>query len=233
MNDKILLVDDEKNIQFVITKCLEEAGYTVVAAFDGASALSAIGRDSFSLVLLDIKLPDMDGLQVLKKIRKIVSDQRVMMITAHGTIETAVEAMKSGAVDYLQKPFTPEELRAAVKHNLGEIVTELTEQGETFDKCIAEGRKLTKQNHLDQALPFIRKAIQIEPDRPEPFNLLGALDELRDDAKAANRMYRVALALDGSYKPAISNLQRICQWKHDFAHIDFGDVTEEKLPSPL
>jgi len=232
-NNKILVVDDEKNIQFVITKCLEEAKYSVVNASDGGSALEAIGKDSFALVILDIKLPDMDGLQVLQKIRELFPEQRVMMITAHGTIETAVEAMKRGAVDYLQKPFTPEDLRAAVGHNISKLVTVQMEPNETFDSYISQGRRFLEQKQLDKAMVVIRKAIQLESDRPEPFNLLGAMGELRGDLKAANRMYRVSLALEGSYKPAILNLQRISQWKHDSGHINFGDIPEEKVPFPL
>ena len=155
------------------------------------------------------------------------------MITAHGTIETAVEAMKRGAVDYLQKPFTPEDLRAAVGHNISKLVTVQMEPNETFDSYISQGRRFLEQKQLDKAMVVIRKAIQLESDRPEPFNLLGAMGELRGDLKAANRMYRVSLALEGSYKPAILNLQRISQWKHDSGHINFGDIPEEKVPFPL
>ena len=230
---KILVVDDEKNIQFVITKCLEEAQYSVVPVSDGESALEAIEKESFALVILDIKLPDIDGLQVLQKIKELLPEQRVMMITAHGTIETAVEAMKRGAVDYLQKPFTPEDLRVAVSHNINKLVTVQMEANETFDSYISQGRRFLEQKQLDKALVVIRNAIQLESERPEPFNLLGIFGELRGNVKAANRMYRVALALDSAYKPAILNLQRISQWKHDPAHINFGDVPEEKVSLPL
>ena len=226
----ILVVDDEKNIRFLITKCLEDAGYGVVTASDGESALKIIGEESFTIVLLDIKLPDIDGLQVLEKIKVLVPEQRVIMITAHGTIETAVEAMKLGAIDYLQKPFTPEELRAAVTHNISKTTTVWVEQADTFGNCVARGRSFLEQNQLDQALPIIRKAITIEPERPETFNLLGALAELRGDLKAANRMYRVALALNNAYQPAILNLHRISQWKYDSANINFGDVPGGKIP---
>ncbi|MHC1758731.1 MAG: response regulator [Negativicutes bacterium] len=228
--ENILIVDDEKNIQFVITKCLEDAGYGVVTASDGESALTKIGKESFSIVILDIKMPGMDGLQVLQRIKALVPEQRVIMITAHGTIDTAVEAMKLGAMDYLQKPFTPEDLRAAVKHNISKTATVWVERADTFGSCIARGRRFLEQKQLDQALLIIRKAITIESERPEPFNLLGVLAELRGDLKAANRMYRVALALNNSYQPAILNLHRISQWKYDSFNINFGDVPEEKVP---
>jgi DNA-binding NtrC family response regulator len=230
---KILVVDDEKNILFVITKCLEEAGYDVVTASDGASALKAMGNESFLLVILDIKLPDIDGLEVLQRIKNLAAEQRVMMITAHGTIETAVTAMKLGAMDYLQKPFTPEDLRTAVSHNISKLTSVQMEPNDTFDSYIAQGRSFLKQKQLDQAMVVIRKAIQVESERPESFNLLGILAELRGDKKAANRMYRVALALDAAYKPSILNLHRIIQWQYDSANINFGDMPEEQNTFPL
>jgi Flp pilus assembly protein TadD len=107
------------------------------------------------------------------------------------------------------------------------------EQNDTFDNYVIQGRRLLEQKQFDKAQMFIRKASQIEPERPEPFNLLGVMSELRGDIKAANRMYRVALALDSAYKPAISNLQRVSEWRRDSSHIDFGDLPEEKKPFPL
>jgi len=229
----ILVVDAGKNIQLLITKCLDDAGYGVVTASDGESALTKIGKEPFTIVILDIMLPGMDGLQVLEKIKKLIPEQRVIMITAHGTVETAVEAMKLGAIDYLQKPFTYEDLRASVTHNISKISTVWVEQTATFGSCIAQGRRFLERNQLGQALLVIRKAITIEYERPETFNLLGALAELRGDLKVANRMYRVALALNNAYQPAILNLHRISQWKYDPININFGDVPAEKVPVVL
>lgn len=126
---KILVVDDDKNIRLLLSQCLEGAGYQVVPAVDGEHALRKMAEDRFDLVMLDMKLPGMDGIQVLRKLRSLNPGQTVVMITAHGTVETAVEAMKLGAADYLQKPFTPEEIRAIVQHNLQREASQADESG--------------------------------------------------------------------------------------------------------
>ena len=86
----------------------------VQTAGDGEEALQKLQDSDFSLVLLDLKLPGMDGLEVLRRIRESRPKTRVIMITAHGTIDYAVEAMKLGAVDFLRKPFSPGEIRTLV-----------------------------------------------------------------------------------------------------------------------
>lgn len=224
MDAKLLVVDDEKNIRLLLTQCLEDAGYQVTTAVDGEHAIGKVEEEGFDLVLLDMKLPGLDGLQVLRKMRALNPGQLVIMITAHGTIETAVEAMKSGAADYLQKPFTPEEIRAIVQHNLAKKAAFQEEgRGADFDECVREARALLEQSQANQAIQFLRQAIELDPGRPEPFTLLGAASEIKGDLNAAGRMYRVALALDPSYGPASLNLDRVSQWQYDQrAGLDLG-----------
>ena len=229
--DKILVVDDESNIRVVFAKCLGDAGYSVTAAADGASALAALAQESFAVVILDMKLPDIDGLEVLQRIKTAVPSQRVIIATAHGSIETAVEAMKRGAVDYLQKPVTPDEFRQAVSRNLAPLTDTVITSEDSFAGCIAAARKLLEERRLEEALPVIHKAIKLDADRPESFNLLGALDELRGDQDAARRMYRVAMTIDATYSPASFNLDRICQWKSvgRTNPINLGDQPKKEL----
>jgi DNA-binding NtrC family response regulator len=106
----ILLVDDEPNLQesMEIGLCLR--GYTVTVASNGIDAIGQCKTRNFDAVLLDMHLPDMDGLETLRRIKTHRSEQPVIMLTAHGTIENAVQAMRLGAVDYLTKPSSPEEV---------------------------------------------------------------------------------------------------------------------------
>jgi PAS domain S-box-containing protein len=108
--NKILIVDDEPDIALILKLELEDAGYLTVAARDGVEALDFLGRESFALVLLDIKMPRMDGMEVLSRIKESAWEVAVVMMTAHGCEDIAVEAMKSGALDYIAKPFSCEDM---------------------------------------------------------------------------------------------------------------------------
>src|SRR5215510_11795031 len=96
----VLVVDDEKIVCFYLEDCLEQAGYRVVAVEDGNSALRALEEDSFDLAFLDYRLPDQDGLELLRKVQSQYAELPVIMITSHSTVEIAVASMKAGASDY-------------------------------------------------------------------------------------------------------------------------------------
>ena len=100
----ILLVDDEKSIRKTLREILEYEKYKVDEAEDGPSALEKIQNNQYDVVLLDIKMPKMDGLEVLEKAREVSPDTSYIMISGHGNIETAVEATKKGAFDFISKP---------------------------------------------------------------------------------------------------------------------------------
>jgi len=107
---RVLVVDDEEIIRESLGGWLEKDGYPVASAPDGRSALERMRSERWNVVLLDLKMPGIDGLQVLEEARKLQPEAAVIMMTAYATVETAVKAMKLGATDYLVKPFDPEEL---------------------------------------------------------------------------------------------------------------------------
>ena len=115
---RILVVDDDDNLRWVVQTQLEDAGYDAATAADGPAALAAIQESRPALVLTDLKMPGMSGLELLKKIRADDPEIPVIMITAFGTIQNAVEAVKSGAYDYLTKPIDYEDLLLGVKRAL-------------------------------------------------------------------------------------------------------------------
>jgi two-component system, NtrC family, response regulator AtoC len=104
MPHRVLVVDDERLIRWSLEQMLEKSGYAVEAAVDGTSALAAVRSDSPDLVLLDLKLPDIDGLQVIKQIKESHPWIQVVIMTAYSDVSTAVEAMRLGAYDYIPKP---------------------------------------------------------------------------------------------------------------------------------
>jgi len=115
MSRRVLIVDDEPNIRRMMRLTLESDGYEVEDAEDGLQALQLFGDGSaFDAVLLDQRMPNLDGIETLRRIKSRAPDARVIMITAFGSIELAVDAMKVGATDFLRKPLTPENLRAAL-----------------------------------------------------------------------------------------------------------------------
>jgi DNA-binding NtrC family response regulator len=107
---KILIIDDDEIVRKSCQRILKPEGYTVETRADGREGLKALQGDSFDLVLTDLKMPDMDGIEVLKKIKEHWPDTEAILITGFGTVKTAVEALKYGAYDFIEKPFTPEEL---------------------------------------------------------------------------------------------------------------------------
>lgn len=207
-NPRILIVDDEKNLRFTMTMCLEPLGYEIGTADDGEDALSQLEKQEFDLILLDIRLPGMDGLDVLRQVVKHHPNVRIIMVSAHGTVENAVEAMKLGAVDFIQKPFTPQEIRTIVQQVLEREQLEET-QDIDYESHIQLAKRYISRRQFNTATEHTKKAIASDPSRPEAFNLLGALQEIMGERANAVKNYRVAVNLDPTYKPAQENLKRM------------------------
>src|SRR5271169_1928852 len=101
---KILVIDDDSEVRNVFSKFLKDEGFSVTAASGGREALSILAREIPDIILLDLRMPDMDGISVLKEIKETDPELPVIMITAHGDVSVAVEAIKRGAYDFLCKP---------------------------------------------------------------------------------------------------------------------------------
>jgi len=107
--NRILIADDEDGLRWVLEKGFRGAGYEVTAVKDGSAALGQVRAQPFDLILLDVRMPGIDGLSLLKQVRELYPDAQVVIMTAHGTMETAIQAMQQGAYDYLAKPFDLDE----------------------------------------------------------------------------------------------------------------------------
>lgn len=121
MPASILVVDDEEAIRTSLRSILEDEGYHVTVASSGAEALKIYGTDPPDLMLLDIWMPEMDGLETLRRVKELVPASQVMMMSGHGSIETAVKAIKLGAYDYIEKPLSLESVTLRVKHALEQL----------------------------------------------------------------------------------------------------------------
>jgi DNA-binding NtrC family response regulator len=112
--NKILIVDDELNMRLVLSAMLKKEGYEVASASDGREALQILKSSKIAAVVSDLKMPDIDGMELLSHISEKYPEVPVIMITAHGTVATAVEALKKGALDYITKPFDLNELKNVI-----------------------------------------------------------------------------------------------------------------------
>jgi two-component system, NtrC family, response regulator AtoC len=130
----IMIVDDEEIVRTSLTSWLLEDGYEVLSAESGESALEELKKRDYDLVLIDLKMPGMDGLQLMKEIKKDLPDLPLIIMTAYATVDTAVKAIKEGAYDYLMKPFDPEEISITIK-------------------------KIIKQQRLEQENIYLRKEL--------------------------------------------------------------------------
>jgi len=148
---RILIVDDEQTTRHTLARLLERMGYRTAEASSGRKALEYIGRQSFDLVILDLKMPEMDGTEVLKAARPLAQDTVFIILTAHGTLDSAIAGIRHGAFDYLLKPSPMKGIVNAVEAGLAERQRRLQNK----DPVIL----------LEQALANIKSA----EEQPEPF----------------------------------------------------------------
>ena len=150
--EKILIVDNEKSMRDFLSIVLKKEGYWVETAEDGDHALKCFEKDIFDLVLTDIKMPRVSGLELLKALKSVSSETVIVMMTAFASTETAIEAMKEGAYDYLTKPFQIDEVKLIIKNALERkklrqenthLRRELKDQA-TFTQIIGKSEKMNK-----------------------------------------------------------------------------------------
>jgi DNA-binding NtrC family response regulator len=205
-----LIIDDEKNIRLTLSKCLSFIDIAADEAINGEEGLKKINEKTYDMIFLDLKMPGMNGLEVLRRIREKDPSTSVVIITAHGTVDSAVEAMKVGAADFMQKPFTPQEIKTIVEEILAR--KELT--GETLDSYESylqyAKNQITLKNY-DEAINNLNKAIEANPSKAEPYNVLGAVMEIRGKLEESRVNYKKALSLEPGYLQAQSNLIRVTQ----------------------
>lgn len=143
MKEKVLLVDDEEGIRNVLSLTIADAGYTVRTAANGAEALDVLTDEEIPLIVSDIKMPGMDGLELLQKIKRNWPDSEIIMITGHGDIDSAIESLRRGAADFITKPFPDDALQIALERALQkiEIRNQLREYTENLEHLVLEKSK--------------------------------------------------------------------------------------------
>jgi DNA-binding response OmpR family regulator len=221
---RILIVDNEPNVRLVFRTAMESAGHTVDEAEDGEAALECLRRGGFDLLLLDLQMPGLGGMDVLRRLRDGGDDVPVVVATAHGSIPDAVAAMKLGAIDFLTKPIKPEVLRGVVgdvlrRHARPASAPARGHGGADGDAGGADAtgvdglspaRRALNRREFDRAHDLLEETLKSAPDSPEAHNLLGVLRETLGQDRAAYEAYRTALEIDPRYVPALDNMRRYC-----------------------
>ena len=214
MNKRILIVDDETNVRLNFRTTLETEGYEVVEASSGQEGLDSLAEHSFALAILDIRMPGMDGLELLAKMRESEIRIPALIVTAYSDVPNAVKAMKLGAIDFLQKPLRPDDLRSIVAEILKRHAGRDEPPGETFSAHIVAAKRCLNLRVFGKARLHLAKALELNPKSVEAFNLAGVLAEVLEDYDKAKKYYGQAIKLNKNYEPAQQNMRRLFEVDH-------------------
>ena len=167
MKGKILIVDDEETARKSLSDILRLEGYDVESRGDGPSAVETVSEEDFDLMLLDLKMPGMDGLAVLEEVVKLSPETKIIMLTAHGSLESAIEALRNGAHDYLLKPASPNDILASVV------------KGMSKRKDASRKKRLLAQ--MEASIQELKDAENIETKEEIPRSMFSVAGEIRVD----------------------------------------------------
>lgn len=185
---KVLIVDDTKSIRMLLTTCMELEGYKAVTAKNGQEAIECFINENIDLAFLDIKMPELSGTEVLRRVRGIGISTPIVIMTAFGTVKNAIECTRLGAVAYLQKPFTADKVRTLLSEM--EVKEEDSKQG--VKDNLDNARKLIAESKLDEALILLKKTLSMEIQCEEVYFLIGKVYELKGETKQANTFYNIS-----------------------------------------
>ncbi len=176
---RVLIVDDEPGVRFVLEKTLAAEDYRLETASDGGEAIRKLDGADYDVLLLDLKMMPVDGLQVINALRGKGSDAAVIIITAHSTIESAVEALRLGAFDYLFKPASPEVIRQRVR------------------EAIQYSRQVTRRARLLGQVESLRQSLMDLESETVPVEQAKAPDRFLRSGKLVIDKYHRSAMLDG------------------------------------
>jgi two-component system OmpR family response regulator len=185
---KVLVVDDIKNIRNLLTTCLELEGYQVATAANGREALEMVQNNLYDLIFLDIKLPELSGTEILRRMRRLNILTPVIVMTAFGTVKNAVECTRLGAVAYLQKPFTADKVRVTLE----EIGIFLENNMIKLRQLLDQAAALLEEAQPEEAYRLLKTALSIEPSCGETYALLAQVLVKLGKEKEAQRFRVIA-----------------------------------------
>lgn len=188
---KALVVDDTKSIRLLLSTCLETMGYEVSSAVNGEEALKLFETNAYDIAFIDIKMPEISGTEVLRRIRSLGNQVPVVIMTAFGTVKNAVECTKLNAVAYLQKPFTADKVRTVLSE-----INNSTDNAVEIESCISKSKECIKLGRVNEAYSLLKNALSINPSCGECYKLIGKVYEIEGNVNEAKRFYNIANLFD-------------------------------------
>lgn len=187
---KALVIDDTKGIRLLLTECLELYGYKVFPVSSGQEALDVLNKESIDLAFIDIRMPEISGTEVLRRIREQGLNMPVVIMTAFATVKNAIDCTRLGAVAYLQKPFTAEKVKSVLK----EIF-----ENEPADDAKKEPLKysldLITEGNINKALQTLKKCLTDDLINPEIYYQLGLVYMSQGDDKTSKKLFEISRIL--------------------------------------
>lgn len=203
----VLVVDDEKNVRLTLQQALEDLGLTVETVADGSEALSRLDEANYALMLLDLRMPGLDGLETLKRTRHRAPELPVVIVTAHGTVKNAVQVMRRGAVDVLLKPISLDALRDLVDRVFREPST--PPDATPYDEWVQLATWHLRYWRTEAARHCLEEALDRDEALPEAHTLLGLLEGTAGHLEAARRHLEAAVEREGDGATAQLLLDRL------------------------
>lgn len=185
---KVLVVDDTKNIRTLLGIYLKLNDFEVLMATNGNEALSIIDTEPVDLIFLDIKMPEISGTEVLKRIRAKGITAPVVIMTAFATVKNAVDCTKLGAITYLQKPFTTDKIKTI----LDEMMTKEDPNARNIEYQIMTIKQLITENNLKKALDTLKVVLSTDPNTPEIYELISIVYSRQGELKKATIFHNMA-----------------------------------------
>jgi DNA-binding response OmpR family regulator len=224
MKARILVVDDEETMRRSLADILRLEGYQVLAVSNGNAAVDCIKREAYDLILLDLKMPGMDGLEVLRIATKVSPDTQVILLTAHGSLESAIEALRRDAFDYLLKPCTPQQIVKSVEGAL-------SRRAETLHKRMLMDRL---DSSLQELIDVERR--ELEPVTNKDSILLGdgiSVNLARREITRGDQKVSLTPAEGKLLNVLLENRGRVLSHRELVQLVQGYDITEWEAPEVL
>ena len=201
---RILVVDDEKNVRFTVAHALRSDGYVVDSAASGIEGLERASTGNYDLLLVDLRMPGMTGIEMLRELRRRDPRMPAVIITAYGVPQQLVEAAGLGAIDCIHKPFSIKTIRAVVREVLDRATAIGTDgpAAASVDDCLRRAKQAMMRRELDRVHDPLAHAIALDPSCSEAYLLDGIVSLLEGDGQAARERFRTALQIDPTNKNA-------------------------------